>query len=135
MVDMFDETGSVCEHSLWFVDASGDDVVNLDDHLDFLGGEGPDDGGPLLAGLLLGQHVAFLCDDRGDVSAVGGRLRELLADLEPEVGVLEGGLGGERVLSVVVRQLDDGSGGVAQLARDPADSQLLHDFLEVGAVV
>lgn len=122
-------------HSLWFVDACGDDVINLDDHLDFLGGEGPDDGGLLVAGLLLGEHVAFLCDDRVDFSAVGGLLLELLADLEPEVGVLEGGLGGERVLAVVVGQLDDRSSGVTQLACDPADTQLLHDFLEVGAVV
>lgn len=126
---------SIMVHSLWFVDPSGDDVVNLDDHLDFLGGEGPDDGGLLVAGLFLGEHVAFLCDDRLDFTAVGCLLRELLTDLEPEVGVLEGGLGSERVLAVIVCQLDDRSGGVTQLACDPADTQLLHDFLEVGAVV
>lgn len=114
-----------------FVDTRGSDVSDLDDHLDLLGGEGADDGGGLVPGLHVGQHIALLGDDALDSAAVRGLLLELLADAEPEVGVLEGALGGEAVLAVVLREFHDRRRGVAELPGDPADSQLLHHFLEV----
>lgn len=116
---------------LRFVDPGGHDVSDLDHHLDLLGRERTDDGGGLLSGLDVGEYVALLGDDALHGTAVRGLLLELLADVEPEVGVLEGALGGEGVLAVVLGQFDDGGGGVAELAGDPADAQGLHDFLEV----
>lgn len=113
------------------VDSSGGDVSDLDDHPDLLGGERPDDRGGLLPLLDVGQGVSLLGDDRLDRPAVRGLLLELLADLEPQVGVLEGALGGEGVLSVLLRQLYDRGRRVPELPGDPADAQLLHHFLEV----
>lgn len=99
-------------------------------------GKLPDDGGRLLALLLVDQLVVALEGAHGlDLAPVDGFLVEFLAELELDGGVLEGGQRVERVLVALLDQLDRRVDAVAQLAEHHADTQSLHVLVEALGLV
>lgn len=94
-------------------------------------GELPDDGGWLIALLLVHQLVvAVEGAHRLDLAAVDGFLLELLAELELDGGVLEGRGGVEGVLVSVLDQFDRWRDAVAELAEHHANTEGLHVLIE-----
>lgn len=118
------------------VNSCADNVIHLESHDHLLRRELADDLRVLgLALLDLNELVAVASDGGLHLAAVRSLLVELLAQLEGDHGVLEGGRGLESVGASALRQLDDRRHGAAHFAGHEAHAHFLHVLIEVLAGV
>jgi len=111
--EALDQLGGCDDIRQGIVSAYGDQLVV---------GELADDGGGLVALLLLRQLVAIQGDDALDVATVQGLLVELNAQLEADGRGLEGGGGSQGVGIALQGHLHCGAQAVAHLARHQTDA-------------